>query len=739
MGIVKKDLANFNPNVKIPSKVDSFRFWCQKVLPLAYDDSLSYYELLCKIVDYLNNTIADVNTLGDDVDNLNKAFVELQGYVNNYFITLDVQKEINNKLDVMAQDGTLSALIKPLFDDYKTEIDKEVNNQTNKIVVLENRMDTFTKLPSGSTSGDAELKDIRVPANGFNSDEAYNTAGDAVRGQASSLKANLDVINENLYNNGNLIFKVVEGYYLIPSDVGEQISTRENADFSYCIANVNNLKKISVSAVGTPLFTFFTNEKNVIIQKGIDFISSNNDKTINVPKNATYYYFSNNTPKIKNSVVINGDTVPSPFDIIDKPVGLHINQVKKLDVSDSINAVTGYDNLTDSSKIKLNIDTFGTSSIMGNIITVNGVNGGFTTSSFSSNTSKLMILLDCEFTFSKLAITIRVNKNDGSFQFKTIKTSTTQGLQNPVYFDCAYEIVYNDAKSFEIIVNCNDGNINTGTLTVNQFTVRELNGWKLNKLYDESFGGLISNVFNAIEEKTSDTNTDLVLANENGEKFSLSVTGNALTLIPNIPNKVLFMGNSLLLGMDTKGVNGGAFGMCATDYTKDYAYIVENAILNKNSDATFNKLHVSEFEQSETLEEARNYIKSNKIQFTDDMDLIILQLGDNVNNEIRRNVFKTSFLELLKEIRTDCKKARIIVCGIWFTSETYETLSQCINYGCELVDIRSLNVKENQGVTGETITYKDGSTESLPAPWSTHAGNKGMALIANAIINKINM
>lgn len=38
-----------------------FRFWCQKVLPLVYDDSLSYYELLCKVVDYLNRTREDLS------------------------------------------------------------------------------------------------------------------------------------------------------------------------------------------------------------------------------------------------------------------------------------------------------------------------------------------------------------------------------------------------------------------------------------------------------------------------------------------------------------------------------------------------------------------------------------------------------------------------------------------------------------------------------------------------------
>lgn len=115
MGIVKKDPANFSPNVEIPTKVDSFRFWCQKVLPLVYDDSLSYYELLCKVVVYLNNTIADVNTLGNDVDNLNKAFILLQDYVNNYFSTLDVQEEINNKLDEMVENGTFDRLLSKLI------------------------------------------------------------------------------------------------------------------------------------------------------------------------------------------------------------------------------------------------------------------------------------------------------------------------------------------------------------------------------------------------------------------------------------------------------------------------------------------------------------------------------------------------------------------------------------------------------------------------------------------------
>lgn len=108
--------ANFSPSVDIPNTEQPFRFWCQKVLPLVYDDSLSYYELLCKVVDYLNTTMKNVNTLGQDVDNINKAYNQLQDYVNNYFSTLDVQKEINNKLDEMSKDGTLQTIIEAYLE-----------------------------------------------------------------------------------------------------------------------------------------------------------------------------------------------------------------------------------------------------------------------------------------------------------------------------------------------------------------------------------------------------------------------------------------------------------------------------------------------------------------------------------------------------------------------------------------------------------------------------------------------
>lgn len=104
--------ADFAPQLGDYKTLQPFRYWCQKVLPLVYDDSLSYYELLCKVVDYLNKTMEDVKAFGSDMTNLFKAYKELESYVNEYFTSLDVQEEINSKLDKMAQDGSLMTLFK---------------------------------------------------------------------------------------------------------------------------------------------------------------------------------------------------------------------------------------------------------------------------------------------------------------------------------------------------------------------------------------------------------------------------------------------------------------------------------------------------------------------------------------------------------------------------------------------------------------------------------------------------
>lgn len=59
------------------NKILPFRFWCQKVLPLIYDDSLSYLEVLCKVTAKLNELIKSDNQQGDAIQELQTAVQEL--------------------------------------------------------------------------------------------------------------------------------------------------------------------------------------------------------------------------------------------------------------------------------------------------------------------------------------------------------------------------------------------------------------------------------------------------------------------------------------------------------------------------------------------------------------------------------------------------------------------------------------------------------------------------------------
>lgn len=128
------------------TRIPKFRRFVLQNFPFIEQDfdALTDYELICKVVEYLNNVIdsqnAVITELGDfetevgneinefetsvtaeintfettitgEFNRLEGLFNELQSYVNNYFDNLDVQTEINNKLDDMVEDGTLQEII----------------------------------------------------------------------------------------------------------------------------------------------------------------------------------------------------------------------------------------------------------------------------------------------------------------------------------------------------------------------------------------------------------------------------------------------------------------------------------------------------------------------------------------------------------------------------------------------------------------------------------------------------
>lgn len=70
-------------------------------------DAVTDYELLCLVVDHLNEVIKNSNEQNTAIQNLYNGLLELK----NYFDNIDVQDEINNKLDEMAKSGELAEII----------------------------------------------------------------------------------------------------------------------------------------------------------------------------------------------------------------------------------------------------------------------------------------------------------------------------------------------------------------------------------------------------------------------------------------------------------------------------------------------------------------------------------------------------------------------------------------------------------------------------------------------------
>lgn len=161
--------------------LDKFHFWCQKVLPLVYDDSLSYYEVLCKLTKNLNTVIETVDELVENYGKYDDAIAALQAgqsTLETNFTTLknsadssiaEIREYVNGSVDdistkvnninatitlLQAADATLQNEIDKLDTGLQTQI-----NQINSKIIL-----NYADLDSKITDLSREIEDGSVLA-----------------------------------------------------------------------------------------------------------------------------------------------------------------------------------------------------------------------------------------------------------------------------------------------------------------------------------------------------------------------------------------------------------------------------------------------------------------------------------------------------------------------------------------------------------------------------------------------
>ena len=92
----------------------AFTRFCMSIgaVPSSYIQGLTIEEQLLWFCSYLEKEVIPVvNNNAGAVEELQALYIQLKDYVDNYFENLDVQEEINNKLDDMAESGELADII----------------------------------------------------------------------------------------------------------------------------------------------------------------------------------------------------------------------------------------------------------------------------------------------------------------------------------------------------------------------------------------------------------------------------------------------------------------------------------------------------------------------------------------------------------------------------------------------------------------------------------------------------
>lgn len=195
--------------------------------PAVYDsESVTAIEMVAKLygsmqemIDDYNAFVTAINKHIEDYENdMNASFDEFKDCIvktmNEYIETIDTKinlqdDKIQDAVDYMKEN--LVQTVSDIFDealengDLTPVISTFFSDLSNQIAVLSARMDTFASLTEGSTTGDAELLDIRIGHDGA----TYSSAGNAVRGQVEDLNEIILYTREpgeiNLFNPTTLL------------------------------------------------------------------------------------------------------------------------------------------------------------------------------------------------------------------------------------------------------------------------------------------------------------------------------------------------------------------------------------------------------------------------------------------------------------------------------------------------------------------------------------------------------
>lgn len=239
----KKDFKYIN--------LSPFKWFCLNNFPFleADFDALNDYQLFCKLGKKMNDLITKMNELGIETENLSKGFTDLQTYINNYFDNLDVQEEINTKLNEMAESGELQDIINQYLQLAGIFTYNNINEMKSAVNLTENS--------KCCVFGNKEIND-----GGFNFYNVKNTT-DLIVDNKSVIKLNNNkyaiAVNQSIFQDTNITYN--------------EFRLKNTKCFIINIPKTNQYGKVNKFKIGLPFNDFEVTSR---YQSTNDFSKLNN-------------------------------------------------------------------------------------------------------------------------------------------------------------------------------------------------------------------------------------------------------------------------------------------------------------------------------------------------------------------------------------------------------------------------------------------------------------------------------
>ena len=169
------------------------RFWANKVLPLVYDESLSYYECICKIMDAINHLIEVEDLQNNAITDLDNRATSLEGRMDTAESDIDA---VENRATALENRATsLEGRMSTAEGDIDS-LEGRMNTAENDIDAVENRATTLenraTSLEGRMTTAESDIDAVENRAT------ALENRATSLEGRMTTAEGDIDNLESDM-------------------------------------------------------------------------------------------------------------------------------------------------------------------------------------------------------------------------------------------------------------------------------------------------------------------------------------------------------------------------------------------------------------------------------------------------------------------------------------------------------------------------------------------------------------